>query len=359
MKIGARVIKTGLAITLAFYLASWLGFQSPSGAAVAATFAIQPSVYRSWQSIVENVQGNVIGAIVAVLFLLLVGSNPILIGLAVIIVIMIHLKLKLNDTITLSIVTIILMMSGVPSNEGVLAYAMTRFLVILVGVLAAFVVNIAFLRPNYEKRLYHLISNQTTNLFNWVRLSLQHTPERSTLKNELRLMQDTKLKIGQFYLWYREERNYFKKGRYAKHRKIVVFRQMMTTMNKLNDILRLLSQYEGLYSTLPEPFKTDIQERIEGLMLLHERVLLRFNHKARMHTHEPVVKSSGKHKSRLAEGFIHYYEETRDLDGLQLFPLIAAVIEYSQNLEHFDRLVDSFQSYHKKDNVVDLTEEDD
>ena len=358
MKIGARVFKTGLAITLSIYLASLLGFQSPSGAAVAATFAIQPSVYRSWQSIVENVQGNVIGAIVAVLFLLLIGANPILIGIAVIIVITVHLKLKLHDTIPMSIVTIILMMSGVPSNEGVLAYAMTRFLVILVGVLAAFIVNISFLRPNYEKKLYHLIFNQTTNLFNWVRLSLQHTPERSTLKNELRHMQDTKLKMGQFYLWYREERNYFKKGRYAKHRRIVVFRQMMTTTNKLNDILRLLSQYEGLYAELPEPFKSDIQERIEGLMTLHERVLLRFNHKVRKQTHEHVVENSFKHKTRLAEGFFNYYEETRDQDGLQLFPLIAAVVEYSQNLEHFDRLVDSFQSYHKKENAVDLTAED-
>jgi uncharacterized membrane protein YgaE (UPF0421/DUF939 family) len=358
MKIGARVFKTGLAITLSIYLASLLGFQSPSGAAVAATFAIQPSVYRSWQSIVENVQGNVIGAFVAVLFLILIGANPILIGIAVIIVIMIHLKLKLNDTIPMSVVTIILMMSGVPSNEGVLVYALTRFLVILCGVLAAFIVNIAFLRPNYEKKLYKLIFNQTTSLFNWVRLSLQHTPERSTLKNELRHMQDTKLQIGQFYLWYREERNYFKKGRYAKHRKIVVFRQMMTTTNKLNDILRLLSQYERLYYDIPEPFKNDIQERIEGLMTLHERVLLRFNHKVRKQAHEHVVKSSFQHKTRLAEGFFNYYEVTRDQDGLQLFPLIAAVVEYSQNLEHFDRLVDSFQSFHQKENVVDFNEED-
>ncbi len=352
MKLGARVFKTGIAITLSIYIAILFGYSSPSGAAVAATFAIQPSVYRSWQSIVENVQGNVIGAAIAILVLMLIGSNPVLIGLAVVLVIAFHLKLKIQGTIPLSIVTVIIMMSGVPSNEGVLTYAIYRFLLILIGVFSAFLVNIAFLPPNYEKKLYDLIFGQTTELFSWIRLALQHSPEPGSLKNELKKFQDQKFKIGQFFLWYKEERAYFKKIRYAKHRKSVLFRQMITTTNKLNDILRLISEYENLFHHLPDEFKANIQDRVEGLMTLHDGILLRLNHKIRKEPHENIVQGAYQHKAKLAKSFFKYYEETHDTEGLQLFPLIAAVVEYGQNLEHLDKLVDSFQSFHKKENQM-------
>ncbi|WEG12269.1 aromatic acid exporter family protein [Pullulanibacillus sp. KACC 23026] len=350
MKLGARVLKTGLAITLSMYIAILIGFKSPSGAAVAATFAIQPSVYRSWQSIVENVQGNVIGAIVAILMLMLLGTNPILIGLAVIIVIALHLKLRIQDTIPLSIVTIILMMSGVPAGEGVLTYALSRLSLILIGVFSAFIVNLVFLPPNYDKRLYELIFEQTNELFNWIRLTLQHTPDRTSLKNELKQFQDNRYKIAEYFLWYKEERTYFKKVRYARYRKGVIFRQMMMTTNKLNDVLRLMSEYENLPQSLPDDLKADIKERIEGLMMLHEGILLRYNRKIRKEPHEKIIENSHLHKAKLAKSFFDYYEAKKDNESLQLFPLIATLVEYGQCLEHLDRLVDSFQTFHVKEN---------
>ena len=50
MSFGARVLKTGIAVTLALYLSSlFLNPQSPVPAAIAAIFAMQPSIYRSWK----------------------------------------------------------------------------------------------------------------------------------------------------------------------------------------------------------------------------------------------------------------------------------------------------------------------
>lgn len=68
MKLGARIFKTGIAITLALYLASWIGLPAPIFAGIAAIFAIQPSIYRSFLIIIDQVQANIIGAVIATVF---------------------------------------------------------------------------------------------------------------------------------------------------------------------------------------------------------------------------------------------------------------------------------------------------
>jgi hypothetical protein len=68
MKLGARILKTGTAIVLALFLAELLKLPSPVFAGIAAIFAVQPSIYRSYLTIVEQIQGNIIGALCAILF---------------------------------------------------------------------------------------------------------------------------------------------------------------------------------------------------------------------------------------------------------------------------------------------------
>ncbi|GGE45534.1 lipoprotein [Pullulanibacillus camelliae] len=356
MKLGARIIKTGLAIVLSLYLSELLGLKPVSMAAVASAFAIQPSVYRSWQSIVDNVQANIIGAIIASIFVLMIGNHPIVIGLAVIVVIAIQLKLKLNHTITLSTVTVILIMSGTPENENFLLFAGNRLILILLGVVSAFIVNLVFMPPNYENKLYHLIVGQTTKLFTWVRMVTQHAPERATLKTELKHFQDQKFKIGQFFLWYQDERKYLRKHRYAKNRKTVLFRQMIATTNKLNELLRTMNENDHLYQQLPDILKNKIQDRLENMMVYHERLLMRYNNKVRDTAEDPG--DSFQLKTVVTDEFIKFYKTQSEEEWIHLFPFIAAIIAYAQQLERLDRLMDSFQAFHKKENVVAVKNED-
>ena len=62
MVFGARVWKTGIAVALALYISAWLEFTPPVIAAVAAIFAMQPSIYRSWRYFLDQLQTNIIGA---------------------------------------------------------------------------------------------------------------------------------------------------------------------------------------------------------------------------------------------------------------------------------------------------------
>ena len=68
MKFGARIFKTGIAIVLAIFLAHLLpgSVMLTSIAGVTAMVAMQPSVYRSFKTVVEQFQGNIIGAVTAI-----------------------------------------------------------------------------------------------------------------------------------------------------------------------------------------------------------------------------------------------------------------------------------------------------
>ncbi len=142
MKLGARILKTGIALILSLLVAQSLGLPSPVFAGIAAIFAVQPTIYRSYLSIIEQVQGNTMGALLAVIFVLLFGNNVFIIGLAAIILIAIHLKLKLENAVGLSLVTLIAIMET--PGDTFIQFALIRFSTIMLGVLSAFIVNLVF-----------------------------------------------------------------------------------------------------------------------------------------------------------------------------------------------------------------------
>ena len=110
MKLGARVLKTGVAIVFALSLAELLNLPSPVFAGIAAIFAIQPSIYRSYLTILEQIQGNLIGASVAVIFSLIFGHHLVAIGIAAIIVIGLMIRFNLEKSLTLALVTVVAIM---------------------------------------------------------------------------------------------------------------------------------------------------------------------------------------------------------------------------------------------------------
>ena len=225
MKLGARILKTGIAIILSLLLSELFQLPSPVFAAIAAIFAVQPTIYRSFLSIIEQIQGNFIGAIIAVIFVLLLGNHIVIIGLAAIIVITINLKLKIENTISLSLVTMIVIMET-PGDEFI-QFALIRFSTIMLGVLSAFIVNLVFLPPKYEKKLYYKISDVTEETTKWIRLTIRHASEHRLLKNDIGKMKEAVRSLDHLYVMYKEELNYIKKNTLVKSRKLVIYRQMI------------------------------------------------------------------------------------------------------------------------------------
>ncbi|MDM5197565.1 aromatic acid exporter family protein [Fictibacillus enclensis] len=355
MKLGARMIKTGLAITMAIYLAMLFNLNTPVFAAIAATFAIQPSIYRSYQTVIEQIQGNVIGAFFAIVGVLLLGNSPFVIGFVVVIVIAVNLKIKVEKTIPLAIVTVIVIMESQTPNF--ISFALGRFLLIMLGVVSAFLVNLIFMPPKHETKLYYSISNLTDDIIKWMRMINRHASDYSAIKDDIGTMKENSIKMDQLYLLYKEDRTYLKNNQFTKGRKLVLYRQMIHTTKKLLELLRNLHRHENELLCMPEELRELITEQVECLTSYHEQVLLKYTGKIRSQHSTGMLDELCENKSSLMKSFMNYYNEVENDQWMQWFPVFALIIDYSDQLEHLNRLVESFKNHHTDDNELTIKEE--
>lgn len=352
MKFGARILKTGIAIALSLYVAMLLHLEPVTFAAVSAVFAVQPSVYRSYQTIIEQFQANIIGAAVAIIFVLTLGNEPFVIGIAAMLVIAISIKLKMEKTISLAIVTLILIMET--TNGDFFEFSLSRLAVIMVGVLCSFVVNLFFLPPKHETKLFQKITTNTEYMTQWIRLIIRHDAEHLALKEDLTRLREEIIGINQLYLLYKEERSYFKKNEYTKGRKLVLFKQMITTLEKAHSVLRNLDFQEQKILDLPEEMQELLREQLDYLTQFHERTLLKYSGKVRHESNEEILSEIEKGEHALTEQFVTYNDMNTlpQEDWTELFQTIGLIIGYKDHLKHLDLLIDSFYTYHPDETVL-------
>lgn len=359
MQLGARVLKTGVAIVLALYVAELLHLPAPVFAGIAAIFAIQPSIYRSYLTIMEQIQGNIIGATVAVIFGLLFGHEIVAIGIAAILVIGIMLKMKLENALSLALVTLVAIM--VYQGNDFLEFGIIRFLTVMVGVFAAFVVNLIFLPPKYEIKLFSMIYELQDNIIRWLRLAIRHASEHTSTKKAISKFDKELTQIKKMYDLFKEERYYTKAKRYQKARKLVIYRQMITTTTKSLELLHRLHKHENELTNLPDSFRDLIVEWLDYLLTFHEQLLLKYTGKLKPE-HSHFEENPLKH-SEVMEPLIKQilYENKREneeeFSSYHLFYIFSRLLDYEENLEHLDTLIVSYQNYHSKEKNIELEKE--
>ncbi|WAA12937.1 FUSC family protein [Fervidibacillus halotolerans] len=349
MKLGARILKTGLAIVLALFVAELLQLPSPVFAAISAIFAVQPSIYRSYLTIIEQIQGNVIGAIIAIVSVLLFGNHFLIVGLAAIILIMIHLKLNIEKTISLSLVTLIVIMET--PNEEFITFAIIRFSTIMLGIISAFLINLILVPPKYETKLYTAISDITNAILKWIRLKTHQAADHLLLKQDIDKLREQLVQTEQIYLLYKEERTFSKKHTQEKLRKLVIYRQMITASKKALDLLKKMSSFENQFSSFPKPFLYRIHSISERLISSHEQLILRYIGKA-VQIHEEEMDSYEDVQHELLNMYREYQQlEEMDDTYCGMLKLVASLMDYKDQLEHLEILVNSFRSYHREDKI--------
>lgn len=354
MKLGARIFKTGIAIVLALLLADAFQLPSPVFAGIAAIFAIQPTIYRSYLSIIEQIQGNLVGATIAIIFGMFLGNNILIIGIAAIIVIMINLKLNIEKTISLALVTVIVIMES--PTDTFIQFALMRFSTIMLGIFSAFLVNLIFFPPKYETKLYYQTSYLTEEITKWIRINIRHASEHILLKDEIKKLKNDLSELEQLYKKYKEERDYFRKNSIGKLRKVVIYKQMISTTKCALEILTKQHRFENDIALLPENLHDEIQEHLDGLMNLHEQLMLKFIGKVKPATNienevEPFTKKDllSLFSDKLNE--LHFENEASFFHIVQV---VSIIIEYEERLDHLDQLITTFLKYHNKDQSIFL-----
>lgn len=357
MKLGARILKTGVAISMALFLANLLELPSPVFAGVAAIFAIQPSIYRSYLTLLDQIYGNLIGAAIAIIFVLTLGNNYLTIGAAAILAIVVMLKLKLENTVPLTLVTIIIIMDSHSANF--LTFASLRISTVMLGILSAFFVNLIFLPPKYETRLFTSIHEVSEEVVRWIRVSIRHASDHASVKEDIEKLTEKLIKVDQWYSFYKEERSYTKKQQYTKARKLVLYRQMIATSKKSLEVLKRLNRFENELMELPEHFHMMVQERLESLASYHEQLYMKYVGKLRPEHSEgsganAVIKRNEVMTIFVKEINLAHEENEDEFSVYHLMHVLSAILDYEEQLEHLDLLIIAYLNYHSEEVDQDL-----
>ena len=361
MQLGARVLKTGVAIVFALFLADLLNLPSPVFAGIAAIFAIQPSIYRSYLTILEQIQGNLIGATVAVAFALLFGHHIVAVGIAAIIVIALMIKFKLEKSLSLALVTVVAIMEV--QNADFLMFGLIRFSTVMIGVFAAFLVNLVFIPPRYEVKLFKNINSLQDDIIRWTRLAVRQASEHTSTKMALKKLKSRMQEVESLYGFYEEERHYFQDKKYVRARKLVIYRQMILTSKKSLELLQRLHQHENELSNLPEQFRLMIQERLDFLLTYHEQLFLKYTGKLKPELSQWSQHEEYLQRNEVMQIFIKQIalaqelEEDETFSSYHLLYILSRILDYEENLEHLDTLIVSYRNYHGNEKNVDLESE--
>ncbi len=153
--IGARVLKTSLAVMLSILAARWLELQTPQFAGIVAILAVQPSFYRSLRYGMQHTISAIIGAILAAFVMFEVGNSFFVIGLVVLFLMAMHVKLKATNSLLISAVVAVNTMGSTSLYFG--ESALNQIALVLIGVGLGTLINL-FPKPFHQERATHLLS---------------------------------------------------------------------------------------------------------------------------------------------------------------------------------------------------------
>jgi uncharacterized membrane protein YgaE (UPF0421/DUF939 family) len=348
MKLGARIVKTGLAVVIALYIARYFEMEPIVFAAVAATLSIQPSIYRSWKYLKDVLTSNVIGASFAVVMMTTLGTDPFIVGLTVIFVIASNLKLKLQHSVSISVLTVIAIMeSGVSGSP--LDYSLGRFLTIMTGVGSSMLVNILFLPPKYEHKLFDTLNKWHNRSSLLLRNLTTSSLTLKAVREEKEWLKKQEKRARDLFDLHKEERKgFFQKGHYPIMRRLVLFKRMIKTIEKQMDLYDSLEIHFRHVISLSESKGQEITEFLSVLTSYQERIFLKYEGKVKHSEHhqKDVMLDEMSHKT--IRDLMELYTPNNQTLWLHLFPVASAMVGLIEELDHLDRLVDSFHTFHQK-----------
>lgn len=165
MKIGKRVIKTGIAVSVGVLISSLLEV-NPFYIVIASVIVMQPTVIDTWKFGANRMIGTAIGAVIGVILIILRPDSFIIAGLGMVILLAIMNKIKKGESISIGgvVYTSIYFSQGTTGMEHVM-YASQRLFETLLGVLIAVIINYLIFPPNYDKAA--IIETRRTSKFLW------------------------------------------------------------------------------------------------------------------------------------------------------------------------------------------------
>jgi len=150
VKIGARIIKTGVAVTITMFICKTFQLEPAVFGAVSAVINMQPSIFLSLKTLKNQIFVHLLSVTIAIALGYLIGGNPLSMGLITILIIILYQKIKLQSGIATGVVAAVFILSSSP--EEFLSHALMRTAVIFTGLFTAMLINIVFWPPRYSQK---------------------------------------------------------------------------------------------------------------------------------------------------------------------------------------------------------------
>lgn len=336
VNIGPRILKTGIAVTLALYLCSAFQLEPAIFAALAATLTIQPSIYRTWKQMLDQVMTNTLGAAVALFAITFLGDNPITIGIVIILVISLSLKIKMENTIPTTLVTVLAIMSA-PGNEDFL-FTLNRFLIIMVGTGSAMVVNLTILPPKYKEKYLENVQATFQSMSLLLRTAVSNEMTETSFQDQSKKLKKDIVKLENQFQMFDEERG--KLGKLGKvnemhAREVVIFKQMLKTLQEGEQLLENIEEHYFQSRTNKEDNQL-FDDHIEELVNYHEYQLLKYQGKVKeQHGDDEVLKNSGEFFDQVLKVY-HQDKEQK----LRLMIITSSIVDYAFHLNRLNQLLE-------------------
>lgn len=337
MTIGARVLKTGLAVTVALWVGMLIGLTAPLIAAIAAIFTIQPSIYRSWKQVLEQIQSNLLGAVIAIGAVWLIGSSPIAVGIVSICVILLCLRIGTEETIGLTLVTVVVIMEAGNAQSWMLAA--DRFGAIMTGIISAFAVNVAIAPPNHAKRFLRQVTEAQVSMSRLLRTTVSNELKESVFRAEFDQLRTRIRKLEQYYEMFAEERVWGQQSRMGRARLLVVYRGMLDALEQGISLIVAVEDHYFAVRTAAA-WNRLIDRQIESLCGYHEQLMWKWDGHIK-----PGASSSAppKEASALLTDMIAGRTEDGDpIARARLLVVTTAVFSYEDRLRRLDKLMENY-----------------
>lgn len=336
MTIGARVLKTGIAVAVALWAGELLHLDSPLLAAITAIFTIQPSIYRSWMQVLDQLQSNLLGVAIAIVSFWLLGSTPIAVGIVCILVILLCLKLRIEDTIGLTLVAVVVVMEARSQGWPV---ALDRLGGLLLGIATAFIVNVAIAPPKHKDRFVKLAHEAQELLSRLLRTSVSNELKENVFREEREHLEEKLKKLDDYYRMFAEERVWLRRSRVRRSKLLVVYKEMLLTLRRGESLVEAVE--EQYWAVSSEASWNDAADRhLDTLSGYHEYLFWKWAGK---------TKSGATSAAPPLEDGVRLTEQitaSAEADAVtraRLLVITSSMFNYEDRLRRLDRLIDHWQ----------------
>jgi uncharacterized membrane protein YgaE (UPF0421/DUF939 family)/predicted amino acid-binding ACT domain protein len=320
--VGARVIKTCLAVMISVYIAKALNLYSFQFAGIIAVLSVQPSINRSLKYAVQLTASAVIGAILGVVALFALGSWSFLVmGVVTFIIMVLHVKVNWTSTLLVSAVIGINTMGTVETDFWHVAW--DQIALVLIGVGAGILINLIH-KPVHQERA-EVVLKQSEGmlraLLHFMHFGLQNkqiTPY-TTMKIQIDEIRGY-IRKGKEISSFINEDNRFR--RTAVKNTSSIFESFKTMLERINDMAKALANFDIIADEIKFSEKS-----LHLLIRMQENIIRGKKMNPRL-----FKLALDKKRNQIWQASDGSEDITKEL---AFFNFYGYIIEYLQELEHF------------------------